>query len=182
MSPTGPSCPHSLFLLDKLIRWKAPRRPRASEHYHLEARQKYWHIGNDFKPINYPFFSGRSLSESLTNWKAGESILPVPGAPTHANNSKTQTSPPKNYLFCYQLNHQKLAETEAACQWRISPFSLCSYFQRQDASHRTWSIGTALPPIRGHGKCCCPGKVRSFPLLNASDLHSCDPTPAPDAL
>lgn len=41
MSPTGPSCPHSLLLPDKLIRWKAPRRPRASEHYHLEARQKY---------------------------------------------------------------------------------------------------------------------------------------------
>lgn len=41
MSPTGPSCPHSLLLPDKLIRWKAPWRPRASEHYHLEARQKY---------------------------------------------------------------------------------------------------------------------------------------------
>lgn len=40
LSPTGLSCPHSLFLPDKLIRWKAPQRPGAGEHYHLEARQK----------------------------------------------------------------------------------------------------------------------------------------------
>lgn len=67
--PSGQSCPHPPFLLDKLIRWKVPLRPRAREHYHLQARQKYWHVGNDSKPINYLFFPGTSLRESLTNWK-----------------------------------------------------------------------------------------------------------------
>lgn len=65
--PLAHAVPTHCVSLDKLIRWKAPVRSQATEHYHLEARQKYWHIGNDFKPINCPFFSGRSLGKKKTD-------------------------------------------------------------------------------------------------------------------